>query len=393
MDILKNQTYFEKTVKDFINSVQRAQSSFYKEIIHFFECGVYDKYEVLEGLVSNRLNYIKRNNRPYFSSFFSAEQSEIIYLNQLLTILKEKKFSAVIDYINDQSSQLKISPQLCKLLQTFFSIYSYLWSYGNNLLSEDLVKQLGILDLFKAKIDMAVASELKHLQQLNKINSTTLEGGYQLACLIPHYINLINIMARGYSNPAQITKISELLLKNISTTCDIDLDHYFMDGFIYIIPHLSEQDKKKWLELLTPFTEEFLTNPERRGILKQLFNRSFSDGEFNYGIKRLIQINIYLHNPQIIAQSPKHLNGFEGEPLHKCDEWEVAMHQKFLKEHDQQVVEFSKVTLDKKIAMLHLSSKKGFKKPESHYCMHLYDFIIEESRLAHQGDLRYDNGY
>jgi len=37
--------------------------------------------------------------------------------------------------------------------------------------------------------------------------------------------------------------------------------------------------------------------------------------------------------------------------------------------------------------MLHLSCKRGYKKPEPHYCIHLYEVMIEQSRSG----FGYDN--
>jgi len=62
-----------------------------------------------------------------------------------------------------------------------------------------------------------------------------MKGGYELACILPDYISLINIMARGHTHPLLITQLSDLLLRNISTTCDIEIDHFFMRFILFHI--------------------------------------------------------------------------------------------------------------------------------------------------------------
>lgn len=375
-------TFFENTIKDFVDSLHRVQSPVYSEMMTLFNRGIYDKCKVLQHLVRQRLHLIKKDKRSRvnFFSLYHVEKSSENFLDQLAYYLKRRDFPAVIDYINNNASQFKSSPQISKLLQTFFSVYTYFWSHGNHMLSEDIVKELKLMDIFSLKMDLAVRNKLQRLQKLNQLSINTHEGRYELACILPDYISLINIMARGHTHPLLITQLSDLLLRNISTTCDIEIDHFFMSGFIFIIPYLNEQDKNKWINLLRPFTEELLTHPDQKKILKQVFNQPFLDYGINHGIKRLIKINIFLHNPQLITHPPKHLNGFESKPLHKDDPWTDDIQQNFLYDHFHQVDIFSVRTLDEKIGILHSSCYKKFKIPESHYCMHLYDLIIEESQ-------------
>jgi len=372
--------FFEKNIKDFFDSIHRVQSPVYDEIMTLFNLGIYDKCQVLQHLVRQRLHVIKDKRSRVCFSLYLLEKSSENFLDHLAAHLKKRDFPAVIEYINNNASQFKNSPQLSKLLQTFFSVYTYFWSHGNQMLSESTVKELKLMDIFSSKMDLAVRKKLQRLQKLNQLTIDTHEGRYELACILPDYISLINIIARGHTYPSFITQLSDLLLRNITNTCDIEIDHFFMSGFIHIIPYLNEQDKNKWIDLLRPFTEELLTHPDQKKILKQVFNRSFLNYGLHYGVKRLIKINIFLHNPQLIPKPPKHLNGFESKPLHKNDPWTEDNQQNFLQAHFHQADIFSVCTLDEKIGILHSSCYKKLKSPESHYCMHLYDLIIEESQ-------------
>ncbi|CEG58667.1 hypothetical protein [Legionella fallonii] len=386
MRLVNIQSSIERGIKEFINIVQRAQCSTYREIIELFAKGVYDKCEVLERLVENRLKTIKTGNmRKNFFSFFNTEQSEVNYLTKLQTFLREKNFPAALKYLDDNARQLRNLPQLSKLLQTYFSTYSYLWSFGNNMLSKRLAHQLNVVDLFKARIDIVVKKKLKFLQNLNDIVTTTSDGLSTMREIIPQYRSLINILARGYArnvlargyvHPSPITELSDLLLRNIAITCDI----FFMDGLVHIIRFLSPWERDKWLTLFAPVTEGLVNN----SILKRLFHRSIFDQLGYYDIKRLIQIKSFLENPEMIPEPDNHLYGFESQPL-DTDNWSVKNHQTFLNTHAKQAKEFATLELDQMVAKLHLSSNEEFKRSReeitsSHYYMHLYDCMIEKSQ-------------
>ncbi|MBN9229280.1 MAG: hypothetical protein BGO90_01880 [Legionella sp. 40-6] len=356
--------------KNMSSFLDRIHHSYYNDIIHLYRKKIYQEADILAALFNQRQTQLKQN--PLIAYL---HQNEIRVITQLKDALNTS-WNNFYEILNKSEDKLTSSPEIQKILQAFFSIYTHHWQ-TMHLINEKVLSLIKPLDMIQAHTEYKASRLLGALYELKstKIND------YQLRMLRQKFQSLVNLIARGLLPNTYSSKLATLCLNNLQHTCDFGTYQGFMAGMKYLIPNLTKSERDMLIERLQPITLELKENNYKLLVLQGCLNiyHLRSETELDYIIDQFIVLKDMLINlKNLPVTTENHLFGFDSEAPEpgKTNALQQHMYSSFLSKDSRIHNHIKKYELPKLIAKFHLQLAQ-VEGPlyDDHYAMLLYDKI------------------
>lgn len=363
--------------------LDRIHHSYYNDIMHLHRNKVYNEVDILTILCSQRQAQLKQNPMSAYLHYDEAR-----YIAQLKLAINDS-WGNLYNFLNKSSKQLNSYPEVQKILQTFFSIYTYHWQ-KKHLIHDKALSIIKPINTIQAHTEYKALCLLNALEELDIPNI----ADYLLRNLRQKFQTLVNLIARGLLPASYSSKLATLCLTNLQHTLDFETYQGFMAGMKYLIPNLTTAEREKLIEQFKPIKPELKENPYKlltlQGCLK-LYHLQ-SEAEIDSIIDQFIALKeLLIHHKEAPLIAENHLYGFDSEAPEpgKTNALQQHMYSSFLTKHTRYEQRLSNYNLSKLIAKFHLRlAQLDGPLLDDHYAMLLLDRIRGCERNFVHSDLK-----